>query len=183
MRGHNSTIKVKKKICIGCNSLQFIFSKGRCQQCSKVYNANKEDAEEQDAIEAESWSNLRDDCDQILSLVIRHKNSDVNGICTCFTCGKHYPIGQMTNGHYISRSNLSTRFLEDNCAPQCQWCNSKHETDIRPFKNALEKEKPGITQWLEKEGRKVYKPSISDLKEILATLKYRYNLVKKIING
>lgn len=63
-----------------------------------------------------SW--LKRSLDTYFSQYIRNKYS-VNGICTCYTCGKKLPIKQMQNGHFISRGYLVTRWNENNCRPQC----------------------------------------------------------------
>ena len=65
---------------------------------------------------------LKREMDAVFSQYIRNKYS-VNGICTCYTCGKKLPIKQMQNGHFISRGYLITRWNENNCRPQCAGCN------------------------------------------------------------
>lgn len=69
-----------------------------------------------------SIAKLKKKADCTFSRYIRLKNS-VAGYCTCVTCGKRLPIKNMQNGHYIPRNILATRFLEDNCHPQCVGCN------------------------------------------------------------
>lgn len=66
---------------------------------------------------------LKKKLDNIFSKYIRFKNSDKDGYCICITCGKRVFWKEIQNGHYITRNHLSTRWLEQNCAPQCVGCN------------------------------------------------------------
>lgn len=68
-------------------------------------------------------TNLKDKLDKVFSLYIRLRDSDENGFCTCYTCGKVAHYKEMQNGHFWSRTHLSTRFNEDNCKVQCVRCN------------------------------------------------------------
>jgi len=71
-----------------------------------------------------SISKLKKELDKIFSVFIRLRDATDEGLCQCFTCGKvaHYKTG-MQNGHFQSRSFLSTRFDEENCQVQCVGCN------------------------------------------------------------
>ena len=70
-------------------------------------------------------SKLKKELDKWFSLYIRLRDATDEGLAQCFTCGKvaHYKSGGMQNGHFQSRSFLSTRFDEENCQPQCVACN------------------------------------------------------------
>ena len=70
-------------------------------------------------------SKLKKELDKWVSLYIRLRDATDEGLAQCFTCGKvaHYKSGGMQNGHFQSRSFLSTRFDEENCQPQCVACN------------------------------------------------------------
>lgn len=39
------------------------------------------------------------------------------------TCGISKPIAEMQNGHFVSRGKYGTRWLDENCHPQCPACN------------------------------------------------------------
>lgn len=69
-----------------------------------------------------SLSKLKKEADAIYSKYIRQKYSK-NGLVMCVSCGSWKPIKEMQNGHYVSRSYLSTRFYNKNCHPQCYACN------------------------------------------------------------
>lgn len=70
-----------------------------------------------------SQSVLKKDLDRIFSIYIRQKYSDDNGNVKCYTCSKTGHWKTLQNGHWIPRNNLSTRFSEENCRPQCVGCN------------------------------------------------------------
>ena len=69
-------------------------------------------------------SKLKKELDIWFSLYIRLRDATDEGMVQCFTCGKvgHYKEG-MQCGHFQSRSNLKTRFDEENCQVQCVGCN------------------------------------------------------------
>jgi hypothetical protein len=108
--------------------------------------------------------------DSLFSKHIRNKYA-INGIVKCFTCPTKKPVAQMQNGHYISRANMGTRFMEDNCKPQCEKCNNYHEINILVFKEALEAEDFGITGWLELYSRKPTSISTSELIDLIEKYK------------
>ena len=67
-------------------------------------------------------NNLIKKLDKIFSVYIR-VSSSVDGFVKCCTCGKPGHWKTMDCGHFIPRKNISTRYLEQNCAPQCKDCN------------------------------------------------------------
>ena len=72
----------------------------------------------------ENTSGLKTKLDDIFSLYIRLRDATDEGYVQCFTCGKvtYFQKG-MQCGHFESRKNLSTRWDEQNCQPQCVGCN------------------------------------------------------------
>lgn len=104
--------------------------------------------------------------DRVFSRWVRLKDADVNGNVRCVVCGSLWDWKHIQNGHYISRSHMSTRFLEDNCYPQCSICNSQHEHFQQPFKEALERIGGiSLVAYLELMGKKTAKFSANDLRE------------------
>lgn len=164
MRAHNSTIKLKKKRCIRCGELCYIFSKGRCQDCARIEGAAKSD-EKDNLIE---FSGLTDDLDTIFSKYIRQKYADKNGMVKCYTCPSIEPVTMIQNGHYISRQHMYLRWDERNCRPQCDVCNELKKGNLGVYKNNLEKENPGITDILKEESRMVYKWSKHELQSMIS---------------
>jgi len=63
-----------------------------------------------------SPSKLKAELDRLFSLYIRAKYPK-----ECYTCRAEGKVLQ--NGHFVSRSYLSTRWDENNCRPQCVGCN------------------------------------------------------------
>lgn len=65
---------------------------------------------------------LKKELDTIYSKWIRLKDI-IKGNAVCVTCGSVRPWQEMQCGHYISRTYLATRFLEENTHVQCLPCN------------------------------------------------------------
>ena len=175
----NSTI-IRKKRKLECGCYDYAFSKNLCKAHATIKSTQKRIDKHEEEQETESIQNLIQDLDVVFSQYIRYKYADKYGVVECFICEKKMPIFSAQNGHYISRSNYGLRFMSDNCRPNCPTCNAKHEEDMMPFKNKLESEKKGITEWLEEQARQVYKPTRDELKQLLIEYRYKLNDLKKI---
>ena len=68
-------------------------------------------------------ADLKKDLDDVYSIYIRQKHEDSNGVVECYTCRKLFTVKTIQNGHFVSRQYLATRWLDDNCRPQCWGCN------------------------------------------------------------
>lgn len=67
---------------------------------------------------------LKEQLDTVFSQYIRLLYStESKTMCRCYTCNKLKKITKIQNGHFVSRTYLSTRWDEDNCRPQCVGCN------------------------------------------------------------
>ena len=178
---YNSTIISKKKICTNCGKKDYWFSNKMCRQCSTISSTSKriEKYEELNNDELESINNLTEDLDAVFSSYIRLKYSDNKGIAECYTCGIKLPYKQIQNGHYIHRIDKATRFLPENCRPQCPKCNNYHNDHPEIYRNKLEQEQAGITDWLAEIARQVYKPTRIELKELLSEYRHKLELVKR----
>ena len=75
--------------------------------------------------------------DTVFSQYIRQKNS-IDGIATCFTCGKKDHWKKLQNGHFQSRRHYSTRWNETNCQVQCAGCNVFRYGEQYVFGNKLD---------------------------------------------
>lgn len=114
-----------------------------------------------------SRSKLIKALDAIFSRYIRNKYGT-----TCYTCGK---VGQMQNGHYISRSVRSTRWEEDNCRPQCYGCNIMHGGRPIDFREHLIKDfGEDWVKFLENKRHTLFNPS--DEWILLKTTEYQNKL-------
>lgn len=162
MRGYNSTIKVKQKICISCGKPCVWFSKKRCQQCARVESVFEQ--EEKEAIEQEDLSGLIEDLDALFSKVVRLTYANEKGEVKCFTCSIIKPWQQQQCGHYISRKHLYLRWDLRNGRPQCEICNCHKHGNISAYARNLEEEHQGITEILLEESRIVYKPTREELR-------------------
>lgn len=120
-------------------------------------------------------SKQKNDLDRLFSEYIRRKYSDQDGIAECYTCYVRKPWKEMQNGHFVSRSQLATRFLESNCRVQCVGCNIFGGGKVTQFANRLESETPGIVALLYREANKItkdypYEAKIEEYKEKLKSL-------------
>lgn len=64
-----------------------------------------------------------DKLDRVFSLYIRLRDCMPNGMCRCISCGQIKEFAKFDCGHYWSRSHIGTRWDEDNCNAECQYCN------------------------------------------------------------
>lgn len=176
-----STIINKKKN-LKCGCYDFAFSKGRCKTHALLEDGKPikrvSDKRWENEFSNESLSNLDADLVYIFSLYIRLKYADKNGMVKCFTCPKVLHYTKIHNSHYIHRTDQATRHLEANCKPMCPSCNNLHNEDNEPYKAALELESSGITDWLLEQSRMVYKPTISEFKEMIIDYRYKVEILK-----
>ena len=124
-------------------------------------------------------SKLKKELDKWFSLYIRLRDADSLGFVQCFTCQrfKHYKSG-MQNGHFQSRSFLSTRFDEENCQPQCVGCNMFKSGEQYKFSVNLDnKYGDGKAKELEFKARQIQKFSRVDYEEKISYYKL---LVEKL---
>ena len=61
--------------------------------------------------------------DKVFALYIRLRDCMPNGFGRCISCGKIKQYRELDCGHFFGRSNMATRFDEDNCSAECQGCN------------------------------------------------------------
>ena len=118
------------------------------------------------------------DIDREFSFYIRLLEADQYGYTRCFTSGKRLHYLKLDCGHYVSRSHLTTRWDADNCRPQSKHDNQFLDGNIEVFKENLEAENKGITETLYERSKEVWKPTISELKELLIHWREKAKLVK-----
>jgi len=85
---------------------------------------------------------------------------------SCYTCGKVSHYKDMQNGHYISRGNMATRWLEENCRVQCCGCNIFKNGNYTEYSYRLLKEigEGGVDELMKKKNE-IRQWSISELKD------------------
>ena len=86
-----------------------------------------------------SMAKLKKKLDAVFSKVIRHSHA-VNGVVTCYTCGKVGEVKTMQCGHFVSRQYLATRWSKDNTRPQCAGCNLFGDGKPLDFEENLKEE-------------------------------------------
>ena len=74
--------------------------------------------------------------DTIFSQYIRRKDA-IDDIATCVTCGKKDHYKKLQCGHFMSRSNYSTRWEENNVGVQCYGCNISRSGEQYKFSQYL----------------------------------------------
>ena len=65
--------------------------------------------------------------DTIFSQFVRLRDTDDNGYGRCITCGETFHYDNLECGHFRSRRNLTTRWMEENAHAQCFECNRKED--------------------------------------------------------
>ena len=88
-----------------------------------------------------SVSTLVKKLDVVFSEFIRLRDSRPFGYKAfrCISCGQVKPYEQMDCGHFIGRTNMATRFSEDNCNGECRSCNRFSADHIIYYQRNLEK--------------------------------------------
>lgn len=121
-------------------------------------------------LEAKLW--------KVFSEFIRLRDSDENGYCKCFTCGRVRYFTDMDSGHGIPRQYKATKYNERNNAAQCKHCNGFEGGRRETYKQKMD-EKYGKGTWdiMEMCSRKPYKYSRF---EILALTEYYKGEVYKL---
>lgn len=180
----NSTIIPKKKSCVSCGRNDYIFSKGRCKQCSTIESTQKRmEKVSEKLIEEDNLQDLIKDADAIFSKYIRLKYADEYGNVACYTCGnkKHWTLQQA--GHFIPRSNLFLRFDERNLRAQDSDCNEFKRGNMAVFSQRLEQEQPGIVDILREEAAVVYKPTRDEIRQIISEYTKKVKELKSKVNS
>ena len=80
---------------------------------------------------------LKKKLDSIFSRWVRFSAADSRGMVKCFTCDYIEFVKKLQNGHYVPRQHVMTRFLPDNCRPQCFICNMRYGGRPQEFRERL----------------------------------------------
>jgi len=117
-------------------------------------------------------SKLKKELDHVFSLFIRQKYADHRGYVECVTCHVKKPLKEMQCGHYVGRSNLSTRWDERNCYPQCYRCNCLMKGNYPAYTEFLIQKlgQNGLLNLIT-EGRMIKKWSTVELKNLITHYK------------
>src|SRR3990167_1707970 len=78
---------------------------------------------EKKARSQKSYAQLKTALDRVFCEWIRMRAANKDGYSACVSCGAVKRWQDQQAGHFVSRVRLSTRWDEQNCAPQCPRCN------------------------------------------------------------
>lgn len=119
--------------------------------------------------------------DDIFSKRIRLRDADMLGNVRCISCGAVFNWKYIDNGHFIPRSNMSTRFHEKNNNGQCQNCNRYKDGNNDGYIKGLEiKYGSGIVEELESLGRQTKIYTKSELEELITQNREEFNKLYKL---
>lgn len=89
--------------------------------------------------EKDGLKKLEDKLWDIFSVFIRLRDSDHQGVCKCFTCGRINHWTKMDCGHGIPRQHKATKFNEQNNHAQCKHCNGFEGGRREVYKERMDK--------------------------------------------
>jgi len=113
-------------------------------------------------------STLWNYADAAFSKYIRRKYLREDGLLECWSCHKLHAMSEMDCGHFVGRQHKATRFLEENCHPQCRYCNRYIEGNKDAYALSLVKHYgPDILERLQVEKHKTLHLLAADLIEII----------------
>jgi len=92
--------------------------------------------------------NLIKKLDKAFSTYIRLRDANDKGECKCISCSTVDHWKFMDAGHFIPRSNMSTRYNEFNVNAQCKFCNQSLLGNIINYREELIA-KYGGSKWRE----------------------------------
>lgn len=78
--------------------------------------------------------------DREFSKYVRASRADFTGVVSCYTCPIKQHWKHMQCGHFRKRGDMLTRFSEDNCRPQCFYCNETLGGNLEVFEEELRDE-------------------------------------------
>ncbi len=105
---------------------------------------------------------------------VRLKAADDDGWVSCVTCGDRRQWNdQMDGGHFIERSYLATKLMEENIHPQCKTCNGPFGTTPKGnlvaytlfMEDTYGREFIDELEVIRQESRKYYTSEVDELKK------------------
>lgn len=101
-----------------------------------------------------------------------------SGMGQCISCGKIKPYRELDCGHFFGRSNMATRFDEDNCNAECIGCNRVKSDHLIYYQENLIK-KIGVSRFstLRERSHSIKKWDDDELDKMI---KYYTNEVKRL---
>jgi 5-methylcytosine-specific restriction endonuclease McrA len=122
-----------------------------------------------------SKTKVKNKFDAIFSKFIRERDKG-----RCVTCGKQAEPKEMQCGHYISRSNMNTRWDEQNCHCQCVGCNVFKNGNMDEYSLfMISKYGEGILQEMNKRKQQIRQWTSKEIEEKIAYYKEKLEEIKK----
>mgnify|MGYP003119741019 FL=1 len=123
------------------------------------------------AVKKQTRSKLVKKLDTVFSIYIRRKEA-IDGVATCFTCGKQDHWKKLQNGHFQSRKHYSTRWDEINCQVQCAGCNVFRYGEQYKFSLGLDQRYgAGTAEMLLIRAKQVFKISDFEIQDLIKKYK------------
>lgn len=172
---YNSTIGVKKKICIRCGKMDYWFSRRRCKSCSTIEDTIAR-MEQENQEQGDGLPELIAEADILFSRLVRLSAADKHGFLHCYICDARLHWKEAQNMHFISRANSFLRYdHKRNCRAGCKVCNEYLSGNLVKYRERLEAEMPGLVDILEEEARIPYKLGREEVRQVIAecTLKLK----------
>jgi len=114
-----------------------------------------------------SIAKVRDELAVALQKLVRLKAADEYGFCQCVTCDKRYHWKEMQGGHFIGRTKIATKVIEENINPQCRHCNlrgMKQTSYVLKYRQwMVEMHGEEFVEWLRAESDRIVKHRRDDL--------------------
>ena len=126
----------------------------------------------------DSVKELTIDIDMVTSRYIRIRDMESDGKITCYCCDKRVKWEQAHAAHYINRQHMGTRFLFQNIKSNCFTCNVEKRGNLVVYAERLNKEDPGIVDWLIEQSHIVTSPTRNELKQILFDRQQKLRMVE-----
>lgn len=121
---------------------------------------------------------LKEKADKLMSEYIRRKYANKDGFTRCYTCDSPHPWKEIQNGHFVSRTHLSTRWDEDNCRPQCMACNVWRRGNYDVYSLRLIEEKGvGILEELNRRKNEIKQMKRVDYNELIEDLQEKLKMI------
>lgn len=101
--------------------------------------------------------------DKVFGDHVKSAAANEKGLIKCFTCDNEFLITDKTEdgkksliqlGHFVSRACYFLRWSENNCRPQCVYCNEHKKGNLKVFAKRLGEE---MVEWLNSKKREPFK--------------------------
>lgn len=123
---------------------------------------------------------LIQEADKAVSLYVRQKYANDDGMVKCYTCGHFVHWKKIHCGHYISRYYKYTRWELDNLRPQCMMCNLWKKGDAFTFRaNLVDELGESRVREMERRAKILFKESDDWIAAIPITLRVGDNATQK----